>query len=510
MSQKSVAVVGAGIAGLASAIRLANQGLNVHLFERNSYTGGKMTVYEQDGFRFDAGPSLFTLPELVDELFKLSGKNPRDYFNYTKHHTACRYYWSNGKSISLTADQSENLHNIERVFGAKQARSAKEYFNHSKEKYELTAPYFLEKSLHRKSTFSNREVLKVIRKIPSLGIFRSLNALNGRYFESPELVQLFNRYATYNGSNPYRTPGIMQMINHLEHGIGTYLPIGGMHEIAKSLTKLAREVGVNIHLNTPVNKVCVRDRRFHSLLINEEYIEFDSVLLNSDVHHTYAHLMEDKVPRPKRTLAQKPSTSALIFYWGIQQTFEQLDLHNIFFSKDYKQEFDSIESNDGFWLDPTIYVNISSKLEKNDAPEGCENWFVMVNVPPNTGQDWTVIREKTKASIIERLSHELKVNLEKLIVTERVLDPVLIEKYTSSAGGALYGTSSDNQLSAFLRHPNKKLGQFSGLYFCGGSAHPGGGIPLCLHSAKLAADWCIEDLLKETKPRDVFESLKSV
>jgi phytoene dehydrogenase-like protein len=104
----------------------------------------------------------------------------------------------------------------------------------------------------------------------------------------------------------------------------------------------------------------------------------------------------------------------------------------------------------------------------------------------------------------------LDVNLEELIVTERVLDPVLIEKYTSSAGGALYGTSSDNQLSAFLRHPNKKLGKYSGLYFCGGSAHPGGGIPLCLHSAKLAADWCIEDLVKETKPRDMFESLKSV
>jgi phytoene desaturase len=510
MSQKTVAVVGAGIAGLASAIRLANQGLDVHLFEKNSYTGGKMTVYKQDGFRFDAGPSLFTLPELVDELFKLCGKNPRDYFNYTKHHTACCYYWSNGKSITLTADQAENLHNIERVFGAKESRSAKRYFEHSEEKYELTAPYFLEKSLHRKSTFSNWEVLKVVQKIPSLGIFSSLNALNGKYFESPELVQLFNRYATYNGSNPYKTPGIMQMINHLEHGIGTYLPKGGMHEIAKSLTKLAREVGVNIYLNTPVLKVCTENNAFHSLLVNGEYREFDSVVLNSDVHHTYAHLMDDKVPRPKRTLAQKPSTSALIFYWGIQQTFKQLDLHNIFFSKDYKKEFDNIDSNEGFWMDPTIYVNISCKLEEDDAPEGCENWFVMVNVPPNTGQDWVAIREKTKASIMERLSQELEVNLEELIVTERVLDPVLIEKYTSSAGGALYGTSSDNQLSAFLRHPNKKLGKYSGLYFCGGSAHPGGGIPLCLHSAKLAADWCIEDLVKETKPRDVFESLKSV
>ena len=510
MSHKSIAVVGAGIAGLASAIRLANQGLNVHLFEKNSYTGGKMTVYEQNGFRFDAGPSLFTLPELVDDLFKLCGKNPRYYFNYTRHHTACRYNWSNGKSMTLTSNQQENIENIKDVFGEEEALAVKKYLDLSKEKYELAAPYFLKKSLHRKSTFLNREVLKVIRKIPSLGIFGSLNSFNERCFESPELVQLFNRFATYNGSNPYKTPGIMQMINHLEHGIGTYLPQGGMHEIAKSLTKLAKEVGVTIHLNTPVIKVCTRDNRFHSLLINNEYREFDAVVLNSDVHHTYAHLMDENVPRPKRTLAQQPSTSALIFYWGIHKTFEQLDLHNIFFSKDYKKEFDSIESKNGFWVDPTIYINISSKLEEDDAPEGCENWFVMVNVPPNTGQDWFAIREKTKASIINRLSQELEVNLEELIATERVLDPVLIEKYTSSAGGALYGTSSDNQLSAFLRHPNKKLGNYNGLYFCGGSAHPGGGIPLCLHSAKLAADWCIEDLIKESKSQDALESLKSI
>tara|TARA_B100000900_G_scaffold251191_1_gene213997 strand:+ start:2912 stop:4444 length:1533 start_codon:yes stop_codon:yes gene_type:complete len=510
MSNKSVAIVGAGIAGLASSIRLANQGFDVHLFEKNNYTGGKMTVYEQDGFRFDAGPSLFTLPELVDELFKLCGKNPRDYFNYSQHHTVCRYFWSNQKSVTITSDQLENIENIKAVFGEKEALSVKEYLIHSKEKYELTAPYFLEKSLHRRSTFSNRAVLKVIRKIPSLGIFRSMNSLNRRYFESPELIQLFNRYATYNGSNPYRTPGIMQMINHLEHGIGAYLPKGGMHEIAKSLTLLAKEVGVNIHLNTPVTKVCTKDKCFHSLLINNEYKEFDAVVLNSDVHHTYAHLIDDKVARPNRTLAQKPSTSALIFYWGIQKNFEQLDLHNIFFSKDYKQEFDNIESNKEFWVDPTIYVNISSKLEENDAPKGCENWFVMVNVPPNNGQNWSEIIEKTKEAIINRLSNELKINLEDLIVTERVLDPILIEKYTSSAGGALYGTSSDSQLSAFLRHPNKKLGGYKGLYFCGGSAHPGGGIPLCLHSAKIAAEWCIEDLVKETKSQGVDESLKSV
>ena len=171
-----------------------------------------------------------------------------------------------------------------------------------------------------------------------------------------------------------------------------------------------------------------------------------------------------------------------------------MDLHNIFFSKDYEEEFNQIASNDNFWVDPTIYINISSKVESRDAPEGCENWFVMINVPPNQGQDWEKITNEARNTILNRLSVELDVDLRQHIVTERILNPIMIEDLTSSKGGALYGTSSNDPMAAFLRHPNKKLRGYSGLYFCGGSAHPGGGIPLCLLSGKLAANWCIEDI----------------
>ncbi len=494
MSQKTIAVVGAGIAGLAASIRLARAGYNVSLFEKNAYTGGKMTVYEQDGYRFDAGPSLFTLPHLVDDLFKLCGMNPRDHFNYIQHETACKYWWQNGKKLVLTAQEEENLRAIAEEFGGEAAASARKYFEDAKEKYELTEPYFLQQSLHRAKTFLNRRVLKVIRAIPRLGLFNTLNEENEKYFNSPELVQLFNRYATYNGSSPYLTPGIMQMINHLEHGLGTYLPKGGMHEIAASLTRLAEKLGVNIQLNSPVEKVHVQGKKCEGLQVKGETLNFDAVVLNADVHYAYEHLINIGVKRPKKTLAQEPSTSALIFYWGIDRSFEQLDLHNIFFSKDYRKEFDQIRSSEDFWLDPTIYVNISSKVEQEDAPEGCENWFVMINVPPNSTQDWKAITLKARKTIVARMSRVLGVDIESHIATERVLDPVMIETYTSSAGGALYGTSSNDRMAAFLRHPNKKLGGYKGLYFCGGSAHPGGGVPLCLLSGKLAANWCIEDL----------------
>lgn len=493
MSKKTIAVVGAGIAGLSSAIRLAKAGHQVSLFEKNSYTGGKMTVYEQDGYRFDAGPSLFTLPHLVDELFEYCGKNPRDHFKYIQHGTACKYWWQNGKHMTMTASKAHNLHAIEASFGSDARTNAEVYFEDAKEKYELTEPYFLRKSLHRLRTFLDVNVLRVIGAIPRLGLFNTLNEENERYFEAPELVQLFNRYATYNGSSPYQTPGIMQMINHLEHGLGTYLPVGGMHAIAQSLTALATEMKVTIHLNAEVSKVAVEGKQFRGLEVNGEELHFDAVVLNADVHYVYEHLMDVKVKRPKKTLAQEPSTSALIFYWGIDRCFDQLDLHNIFFSQDYRKEFEQIRDSDGFWVDPTIYINISSKVEQGDAPQGCENWFVMINVPPNTGQDWASITQKARATIVRRMSQELNCDLEQHIATERVLDPVMIEEFTSSAGGALYGTSSNDRMAAFLRHPNKKLGGYKGMYFCGGSAHPGGGVPLCLLSGKLAAEWCLED-----------------
>ena len=191
-------------------------------------------------------------------------------------------------------------------------------------------------------------------------------------------------------------------------------------------------------------------------------------------------------------LRQPRSSSALIFYWGIRKEFHALDLHNIFFSEDYNQEFKYIFKKQQVYNDPTVYVNITSKENKSDAPKGCENWFVMVNVPSNTGQDWDNIINNVRSNILKKLSISLSVNLEDLIESETVLDPRLIESKTNSYQGALYGASSNNKFAAFLRHPNFSQ-QISNLYFCGGSVHPGGGIPLCLLSGKIVSDLILKN-----------------
>ena len=488
----TVAVIGSGVAGLSAAIRLALQGKQVVVFEQNAYTGGKITAFEKQGYRFDMGPSLFTVPHLVDELFELAGKTPSNYFQYHTHNEVCRYFWLDGKQITLFPSVDRNVEAITTVFGTESGKRVRKYFDDARNKFELTAPFFLESSLHKMKTYLSPRVLKVVSEIPRLGLFSTLDDQNKRYFKEPKLVQLFNRYATYNGSSPYQTPGIMQMISHLEHGMGTHFPVGGMHAISQSLTKLAQELGVQFELNAKVERILLEKKQVRGLVVNSAERMFDIVVCNSDIKHAYHKLLPKNMRRPKKTLAQEPSSSALIFYWGIGQTFPVMDLHNIIFSEDYKEEFHRISSNGPFWEDPTIYVHISNRLEVNDAPKGKDSWFVMVNVPYDQGQDWEDIVGKVRRKIIERISSVLGKDIAPLIETEEILTPPQIHSRTSSVGGALYGTSSNERMAAFLRHSNKSS-SVKGLYFCGGSVHPGGGVPLCILSGKIAAEWIEED-----------------
>ena len=205
-----------------------------------------------------------------------------------------------------------------------------------------------------------------------------------------------------------------------------------------------------------------------------------------DVFFTYNQLLNN-ADKAKKILKQERSSSALVFYWGIKKEFAQLQLHNIFFSKNYAAEFDCLFRTKKLYTDPTIYINITSKMEEGHAPAGRENWFVMINAPANTGQYSESIIEEARKNIIEKLNRILETDIASLIETETVLDPVLIEERTASYQGSLYGTSSNSKLAAFLRHPNFTA-TIKNLYFCGGSVHPGGGIPLCLKSAEIVSD----------------------
>ena len=498
---ETIHIIGSGIAGLATAARLAGRGAQVTVWEQNPYPGGKVTVVEGKGYRFDAGPSLFTLPQLLDQVFEDCGKNPRNYYQYRKHPVACRYFWDDQSELTAWGEAGRFAEEVEKVLGEPAAQVMR-YLRDSQRIYEQTTPVFLERSLHRLKSYLNRETVGAISQMHRLGLFGNLHRRNRSYFRNPKLVQLFDRFATYNGSSPYLTPGVMSSIPHLEHNVGTYYPEGGLHSVSQSLYKLACDLGVQFHFNSRVDSIKIEAGRATGLQVNGEFQPADQVVSNMDIVPTYRRLMPQE-PAPERTLNQERSSSALIFYWGINRQFAELDLHNIFFSNDYRGEFNEIFNRNGVIDDPTIYVNISSKLETGDAPAYGENWFVMINVPGDRGQNWPELIQKVRASVIRKLNERLGVSLEDHIEFESVLSPPLIEEKTASYQGSLYGASSNSLFSAFLRHPNFSR-RIKSLYFCGGSVHPGGGIPLCLLSARIV-DGLMSDNLKidEVQPRAV-------
>ena len=485
MMKKRVGIIGSGVSGLSASIRLSNMGYEVHVFEANDYPGGKLTSFKLGNYRFDAGPPLFTMPEYVDELFHLFSEDPRDFFNYEKKEIICKYFWQDGKKLTAYADKDKFFSEVHSEFGV-DSKILKTYLNKAKEKYDLTSDLFLKKSLHKLDTFLSVKTIKALSKLSIFEIGKTLSEVNEKILKEPHLVQFYNRYATYNGSSPYSTPGIMTVIQHLESHYGTYIPKGGMHSITKSLYGLARRQGVIFNFNKFVSEIILKGSSAIGLIVDGKSLFFDTIISNMDIYPTYEKLLP-KIKLPTKIKSQERSSSAVIFYWGISKRFQNLDLHNVFFSKDYRKEFDSIFNQKTIYDDPTIYVNITSKDIPSDSPENCENWFVMVNTCGDSGQNWNLEVKRLKKIVLERLEGILGESIFPFIEEEKIFTPKTIEERTNSYKGSLYGSSSNGLFSAFLRHPNFSR-KIKNLYFCGGSVHPGGGIPLCLLSAKITTE----------------------
>ncbi len=481
MKQK-IAVIGSGVAGIASAIRLAAKGYDVSVYEKNSGPGGKLAQLKMNGFRFDKGPSLFTLPQMVEELFLLCNKNSTDYFTYHALESSCKYFYEDGTIINAWHKTDDFANEVAQSCGIAPSRIT-DFLLKSKRLYEITGDVFLFNSIHKISNFRLPAYRKALFHLHELDVFTSMHKKNKRWFQDPRVVQLFDRYATYNGSNPYKTPATLNVIPHLEHNIGAFFPNKGMYHIVEALHKLATEMGIRFFFNQPVQRIMIQNNKASGIQISGKQLDYDRIVSNVDVVTLYKRLLPE-LPFPKKQLKLERSTSAVIFYWGMDKQFDKLGLHNILFSRDYKTEFDCLFNRKSITDDPTVYIFISSKVVQDDAPPGKENWYVMINAPENIGQDWNHLIQKARQHIIKKIKQITGIEADKHILTEHIADPVSIERETASYNGSLYGLSSNNMLAAFYRHPNFKS-KIKNLYFTGGSVHPGGGIPLALASAKI-------------------------
>ena len=485
--KKKICIIGAGLGGLSAAIRLANKGFEVDLYEQNSTPGGKAGEIKERGYRFDTGPSLLTMPNVIKELFNECNENIDDYLTIQKLDLICRYFYSGKSTINAYSDLNKFGKEVDEKT-QDNSDTLNKYLNYCKTIYDLAGDLFLTKDPSSVSTYLNSKALKTLLNIKKIDPFRTMNEANSSFFKDERLIQLFNRYGTYSGSNPYLAPATLNIISHVEYNQGSFIPVGGIYSITKALWKLAEKKGVNIFLNQKVDAIILENQEATGIRIGDNVKKYDKIISNVDVNFTFKYLIKNFDNREsKRYSKKRPSFSGLVFYWGIKKEFKELETHNILFSSDYRNEFEYLFINKTVPDDPTIYIYVSSKLNKNDAPAGKENWFVMVNAPYIHNQNWDAEVKVGRYNIIKKINKFLNTDIEKLIEFEKIMSPVDIQNKTGSYLGSIYGIASNDKFAAFMRQSNKSK-TIKNLYFCGGSTHPGGGIPLVILSGKIVSD----------------------
>jgi phytoene desaturase len=484
---KRAAVIGAGLGGISAAVYLRSFGWEVDVYEKQSFPGGKAGELYAKGYRFDTGPSLLNMLWVFDDVFDKAGTKLENEITVIPLEEICSYFLSDGSYLKAWSDLERFKKDLD-TLSKGSGEDFERYLNISKRIHELGGELFLTVPIHEIRRLLKPSIIWKLMRFLGIHPFSTLDQLNRRYFKDERLVQLFDRYATYNGSNPFKTPATMAVIPYVEYSGGGYTVEEGIHAIPAKLSQAAAQGGVQFHFSKTVDQIILKGKRVKGIEVEGESIDYDAVFSNSDVISTYERLLKlPNAPEVKRYRKLEPSSSGIVFYWGIKKHFPQLTVNNIFFSEDYRAEFNSMFKDNDVAKHPTVYVNISSKEAPADAPEYGENWFVLVNAPADKGQNWDALVGQVRKSVLDVLSLRLGESIEDLIEFEDILTPPMIEERTDSSFGSLYGISSNTLQAAFLRHRNRSK-RFPGLYFCGGSAHPGGGMPLVILSGKMTAE----------------------
>lgn len=472
LAGKRAVVVGGGIGGLATALRLRKAGAQVVLLEKNETVGGKVAERKAAGFRWDLGPSLFTMPQILDRLFSDLGEKREDHLKLEPLSPTCRYRWADGYQF----DENE--------FFWSRPDSAR-LLRHAEGLYNLSASAFLESDpseVWRKVL--DPRLIPLLRHLPAMSPWRSLASASRRFYRDPHLQQFLQRFATYNGSDPELTPATFAVIPYVQARFGGWFIQGGIRRLAEVLLNLAQKNGVAIRTKAEVATIDASG----VTLANGGKFSTDLVFHNGDVLRAYrdmvlhpgARAMAEKVAKPQRAI------SGFVVLLGVKGKESSLGHHNIFFSDNYPLEFQQMFREKRPAENPTIYLCLSARSQPADAPPDHDNYFLLVNAPAETESiDWAKESAAYADRIIRILDEKFLPGLGKRIVHKECFSPADFETRDAVVGGSLYGWASHGMVPSFLRPPIRSP-LLKNLYFVGGTTHPGGGLPLVLLSAEIA------------------------
>lgn len=479
---KKAIVIGAGLGGLTTAALLAARGVHTTLLEKNDRSGGKMQEYRWNGYRFDTGPSLLTMPFLLEKVFTQCDESIQDYLTFTDLSPLCRYFFDDGVVFNNYSDREKSMEEI-KVFAPKDVIAYDRFLTYSEKLYKRTSNAFLFNPLYSISDFISLNFLNLLR----IDAFKTVSSKVDQSFSSEYLRTFFKRFTTYNGSSPFLAPATLNVIPHVELNQGGYYVEGGLYQLANSLERLALKKGVEIQFNSKVKSIQTQGKTVTGVTLdNGSQVACDLLISNSDASVTLLNLLPEGSVSPELIEKQKktePSCSGFVLLLCSDKKWPQLAHHNIFFSPDYKREFQQIFEEKVMPDQPTIYIANTSHTNPEHAPPGSSNLFVLINAPYlDSNQNWDTIKQYYSSSVIRQLEKRGLKGLSDSIERLEIITPLdFLSRYHSNRG-SIYGTSSNSRSAAFVR-PRNKVRSLKNLYLVGGSTHPGGGIPLVIQSA---------------------------
>jgi phytoene desaturase len=482
VNKSKAIVIGAGLGGLAVALRLAARDWDVTVYEQGATVGGKMNHWACDGFKFDTGPSLLTMPWVFTELFASTGADINDYIQLQAVDPLASYVFDDGVRFRLSAALPEWLKTIRKL----EARDEQGFLNFMRlgaRIYTLSAHTFFRRAL---SEPPDRLAISALRHMPLRHAWGRYDRTIRHFFKSPQLRRIYARFPTYIGSSPYRVPATLTVIPYIEHAFGGWYVKGGMYRLVESLTHLTKKKGVNLNTGQGVRRIISQNRKVKGVELTEgSFHSCDVVIMNGDASMTGVMLGETgATPLPE----SQRSLSGFVMLLGIKRRLTDLAHHTVYFSSDYKAEFYDLFQKRSFPEDPTVYVSMPSKNDRTVSPSNGETLFIMANAPANDNDIWGEREIATaRRRIFERLRKGGFPDIEKDIALSSVWTPRRMADVYNMPGGAIYGTHSHGWRRAFMRPPNKDK-RHSGLYYVGGSTHPGGGTPTVLMSARITSE----------------------
>ncbi|MCR5978159.1 phytoene desaturase [Gordonia jinghuaiqii] len=492
-----VLVIGAGVGGLAAAMRLQAAGHDVTVVEQSDAVGGKLGVVEHDGFVFDTGPSLVTMPHVFEELFAATGASIHDVLTLERLPLAARYRFPDGTELDMPGDLDAIPTALDAALGPGRGAQWSSFLRRAERIWDVTHGPFLESPMSIRTMIGGIATPSDVRTVAP---WRTLRGLGDRHFDDPRLSMLLDRYATYTGSDPRRAPAALASVPWAEQAYGSWYVRGGLGRIAAAMRDRLTELGGRIELGVEVARVSTdtRGRVDGVMLADGTERPADIVVANADARQVYDRLVPRRAARVPSALLRRttPSLSGFVLLLALDDPPADQPHHHVLFAEDYDEEFDAVFGFGGPprpIARPTVYISAPDDPEIVPGP-GTASWFVLVNAPrhdPGHGVDWdTPGLAESYADRILTVMAGRGLDVGDRIRHRTLLTPADLERRTLTPGGSIYGSSSNGPRSAFLRPSNTS--PVPGLYLVGGSSHPGGGLPLVVMSAKIVADLIAE------------------